>query len=109
MSERPIDADALVKWLYKQTEGVIAMEDHVPEQFKEYYRGKMEAFIEVSCHVRRHTPTLDLVPDLEGEWIHDINNLYGCSVCFKRETMSLKHMKNYCPFCGARMYKKTEE
>ena len=56
---RPIDANALVKWLYKQAEGVSAMEDHAPEQFKEYYRGKMEAFIEASCYVRRHTPTLE--------------------------------------------------
>lgn len=105
---RPIDANALVKWLYKQTEGVIAMEDHVPEQFKEYYRGKMEAFIEVSCHVRRHTPTLDITPNSEGEWIHDENNKYGCSVCLKRETMSHRLMKKYCPNCGAKMHKKEE-
>ena len=62
MDVRPIDANAMVKWLYKQTEGAIAMEDHVPEQFKEYYRGKMETFIEVSCIVRRHMLTLELAP-----------------------------------------------
>lgn len=38
-----------------------------------------------------------------GEWIHDINNLYGCSECFNRETMSLKRLKPYCPNCGAKM------
>ena len=64
---RPIDADALVVYLYKATEECIAMEDHVPEQFKEYYRGKMEAFIEVAAHVKRHTPTLDYVP--KQQWI----------------------------------------
>ena len=109
MAVRPVDANALVVYLYKETEECIAMEDHVPEQFKEYYRGKMEAFIEVAAHVKRHTPTLDYVLDLEGEWIHDVNNLYGCSVCLKRETMSPQRMKKYCSFCGARMYKKTEE
>lgn len=38
-----------------------------------------------------------------GWWIHDINNLYGCSECGGRETMSPKKLKNYCPNCGARM------
>lgn len=50
-------------------------------------------------------PTIDYVPDLQGEWIHDINNLYGCSVCLSRETMSPKRMKKYCSTCGARMYR----
>ena len=39
----------------------------------------------------------------QGEWIHDYNNLYGCSNCMERETMSHKHMKPYCPNCGAKM------
>ena len=38
-----------------------------------------------------------------GEWVHDVNNLYGCSECMKRETMSPKRMKPYCPNCGADM------
>lgn len=40
-----------------------------------------------------------------GEWIHDYNNLYGCSNCMERETMSHKRMKPYCPNCGANMRK----
>ena len=39
----------------------------------------------------------------EGEWIHDINNLYGCSKCLKRSPMSSKKMLAYCPNCGAKM------
>ena len=38
-----------------------------------------------------------------GEWIHDINNRYGCSKCMARETMSHKNLKPYCPNCGAAM------
>ena len=38
-----------------------------------------------------------------GEWIHDINNRYGCSKCMARETMSHKNLKPYCPNCGAPM------
>ena len=38
-----------------------------------------------------------------GRWIHDLNNLYGCSECGERETMSPKRHKNFCPNCGAPM------
>lgn len=38
-----------------------------------------------------------------GWWIHDYNNLYGCSECGERETMSPNKLKNYCPNCGAKM------
>lgn len=39
----------------------------------------------------------------KGHWIHDIYNSYGCSECGKRETMSHRNLKNYCPNCGAKM------
>ena len=45
----------------------------------------------------------DVAPVRRGRWVHDINNLYGCSECMERETMSPKKLKNYCPNCGARM------
>lgn len=48
-------------------------------------------------------PAADVVPVVHGWWIHDINNLYGCSECLGRETMSPKKLKPYCPNCGARM------
>jgi hypothetical protein len=48
-------------------------------------------------------PTIDAVPVVHGTWVHDINNLYGCSECMKRETMSPKKLKPYCPNCGAKM------
>ena len=42
-------------------------------------------------------------PVRHGRWIYDINNLYGCSECMTRESMSHRNMKNYCPNCGAKM------
>ena len=39
----------------------------------------------------------------KGRWVHDYNNVYGCSHCLKRENMSPKHLKAYCPNCGAEM------
>lgn len=56
-----------------------------------------------AINVIDRAPTVDAEPVRHGEWIHDINNLYGCSECFNRETMSLKRLKPYCPNCGARM------
>lgn len=44
-----------------------------------------------------------LEPVRNGRWIHDINNLYGCSMCCNRETMGHNKKKNYCPNCGAKM------
>lgn len=42
-------------------------------------------------------------PVVHGKWIHNTNNLYGCSECLGRETMSPKKLKPYCPNCGAHM------
>lgn len=50
-----------------------------------------------------YQPTVDAKPIVRGKWIHDINNMYGCSICMNRETMSPKKMKNFCPNCGAAM------
>ena len=50
-----------------------------------------------------NAPTIDAEPVRHGRWIHDINNLYGCSECLGRETMSQKKLKPYCPNCGAKM------
>lgn len=50
-------------------------------------------------------PTVDAKSVVHGRWIHDINNMYGCSICMNRETMSPKKMKNFCPNCGAYMKK----
>lgn len=49
-------------------------------------------------------PAVDAKPVRHGRWIHDINNLYGCSECLAREVMSSRRsLKNYCPNCGAKM------
>lgn len=47
-------------------------------------------------------------PVVHAHWVHDANNLYGCSNCLGRETMSPKKLKNYCPHCGAHMDEKLE-
>lgn len=62
---RPIDADALVADLNNMAEEWIAMEKHVPTEFKQYYRGKFEAVMDIMAQVNRNTPTLDLAP----KWI----------------------------------------
>ena len=54
-------------------------------------------------YISEALPTNDDVPVVHGWWVHDINNLYGCSECMKRETMSPKKLKPYCPNCGAKM------
>ena len=46
---------------------------------------------------------VDAVVVNHGKWIHDINNLYGCSECLTREVMPHEKKKKYCPNCGSRM------
>ena len=53
--------------------------------------------------------TIDAVPVVHGRWVHDINNLYGCSACLERETMSHRKLKKYCPHCGAKMGDQADE
>lgn len=48
-------------------------------------------------------PAAEVEPVRHGRWIHDINNLYGCSECLERETMSPKRLKPYCHNCGTKM------
>lgn len=48
-------------------------------------------------------PGEDVAEVRRGHWIHDINNLYGCSECGERETMSHTKKKKFCPNCGALM------
>ena len=57
----------------------------------------------VMLEVLKNQPAIEAEPVVHGRWIHDINNLYGCSECMERETMSHKRLKPYCPNCGARM------
>lgn len=57
----------------------------------------------VDCNDIARFPAVDAAPVVHARWIHDINNLYGCSACLERETMSHKKMKRFCPNCGAKM------
>ncbi|MBR3924479.1 MAG: hypothetical protein IKJ45_15275 [Kiritimatiellae bacterium] len=63
------------------------------------YKAKYEALVKAVDNA----PTIDAEPVRHGRWIHDINNLYGCSECMTRETMSHKNLKKFCPNCGAKM------
>lgn len=81
---RPIDADALTDAMYDNEFQTFCPLDEVTE-------------------VIAFAPTLDYAPVVRGEWVHDINNLYGCSKCLERETMSRKKLKKFCPNCGAIM------
>lgn len=57
----------------------------------------------LAMHDVRKGPAADVAPVVHGRWIHDSNNLYGCSECLGRETMSPKKLKPYCPNCGCKM------
>ena len=68
--------------------------------------GMREKILRLAGTFRRaidSAPVVDAVPVVHARWIHDINNLYGCSECMARETMSHKKLKKFCPNCGARM------
>lgn len=90
---RLIDADALIENIkgYSQIEGT---------KLSKADEKIIECFI---SHVEMLEPTVEAKEVVHGEWIHDINNLYGCSECMNRETMSAKSMKNFCPNFGADM------
>lgn len=91
---RLIDADALVDALkpLKATGG------------HKYYRDGVDWVLhEVMPNIIAKQPTIEVAPVVHGRWFHDWNNLYVCSECGSRETMSPKKLKNYCPSCGAKM------
>lgn len=94
---RLIDADALKSLLIETLENIA----------KKPAMDGQEMHIIAGCHMLCEmiddADTVDAEIVRHGEWIHDINNLYGCSECFNRETMSLKRLKPYCPNCGAKM------
>lgn len=68
-----------------------------------FYSGEISVAKRIKRHVNMFAPAVDAAPVVHAEWIHDINNLYGCSACLGRETMSHKKMKRFCPNCGAKM------
>ena len=102
---RPIDADALFSHLEQLSEVYNEWHDRFEDgdHQKSIMYGKFTAVIETMLHIKRKMATLDCTPVARGEWVHDINNLYGCSECLERETMSRKKLKKFCPNCGAKM------
>lgn len=69
---------------------------------------KYEALQAAADLINNPSRLVDTEPVRHGKWIYDLNNLYGCSECMARETMSRKRLKNYCPNCGAIMDKEKE-
>lgn len=65
--------------------------------------GHIDETCEAALTAIEDAPTIEAVAVVYGIWIHDINNLYGCSICMNRETMSPNKKKNFCPNCGAKM------
>lgn len=96
---RLIDANALLKEFEKQ------QEQQTNEYCDCFLNDAQELSTEWWCveDAVMAAPTIDAVPVVHGRWVHDINNLYGCSACFGRETMSHRKLKKYCPNCGAKM------
>ena len=94
---RPIDADALKELLIETLERIAKMPAMTNEEMH------VIAACRTLAEMIDDAPTLDRAQASHGEWIHDINNLYGCSECLQRETMSHKAMKRFCPNCGAKM------
>lgn len=84
-----------------------ALEQIITEKFKEHYGNTvyqfMRDFFTFVIRQIRKAPTIEAETVRHGRWIHDYNNLYGCSECMERETMSPKKLKPYCPNCGAKM------
>lgn len=61
----------------------------------------IDAMIDLFIRTIRAQKPADVKPIKRGQWIHDINNLYGCSECGERETMSHTRKKRFCPGCGS--------
>ena len=70
------------------------------------YSKGIQRGVEFAIDFLNEAPAADVVEVKHGRWVHDINNLYGCSECMERETMSPKKLKPYCPNCGADMRSK---
>lgn len=135
---RLIDADALEKdyrsqfeSVYKNIRDAVLPSDFYIERKEAYNKKLMKMLMEAFFEYLQGRPSVDAdtyfnavdrikpcpkcryqifgaEPVRHGRWIHDINNLYGCSECLARETMSHKNLKNFCPECGAKMYEEKE-
>ena len=73
------------------------------ENDKRCFWGYDQEAVEIALSALRPVSREQVEKVWRGEWIHDINNRYGCSKCMARETMSHKNLKPYCPNCGASM------
>lgn len=91
MAEEYVKREAVLEILRKKSPGT--------------YRGVPCYPDEISASFREvnKLPAADVVEVRHELWVHDYNNLYGCTGCGERETMSRKKMKKFCSNCGARM------
>lgn len=82
MDVRPIDANAIVNYHVKCTDG------------REYVLLPVKSLAEY--------PTLDYAPVRHGEWIHYTEGHDQCSFCGKI-TAIFSGGRDFCPNCGAKM------
>lgn len=113
---RPIDADALVEYLERQSEAYneIYNKLEVGNPSKSIMYGKYTTLVETMIDVRR-MPTLDYEPVRHGEWIQQKNGRLICSVCGVRGLQDSDELgyyyypSPYCPNCRAKMDAKEDE
>ena len=67
-----------------------------------------------SAECKEHKSKLESADAVQGEWIMHIDDLFPCestqecSVCHAEQPISISD-DNYCPSCGARMFRKESE
>lgn len=92
------DIEAVVKELEENSYEYTTVSDlGIPSTGRKIYLKDAIEIVRKGC--------ITTIKPVRGEWIHDINNLYGCSICGNRETMPHKKKKNFCSNCGTDMRK----
>lgn len=101
-----ISRQEVIEWLVGQKYITVdETSDTMSEGFESDHLWELSrnCFINDAIKHIQEQPTIEAEPVVHGRWIHDINNLYGCSECMERENMSHKRLKPYCSNCGSKM------
>lgn len=87
---RRIDADALMKAVEKDFEGVCVYDVPPSEAVSDFER------------IVDSIPTIDAEPVRHGRWIPETYSISKCSACGQHHFAHAESW-NYCPNCGAKM------
>ena len=97
---RPIDAEALIKWLTTETGFKTNCEDCTCIDC-------LDCIIEEAI---KNAPTIEAKPVVHGRWIsknaHGYEWVFVCSNCDYIDGYPFNDRSNYCPNCGAKMDEK---